>query len=98
MFEKYIQFAIDNGFKFKNVNIERFAIFSRSISFYDKCWFSYTEDHITLITSKDFIDAISKNQTLLPKEIASMQWVALYLWELEEFISLILKSWKPHKN
>ena len=47
-----------------------------------------------LITMSAFINAIAKETMFLPKEIASMQWVALYEWKIDDFIkNILIHNW-----
>jgi len=71
--EKYIQIAIDNGFKVNNYQFKSCNVVMNKVTLIDKFWHSTESNFFDLITSKEFISTIAKimwdnSQTLKRKQ------------------------------
>jgi len=104
----YIQFAIDNDFRFKSLQewepIEAIDIIENKNIYinFDDWWCAYMESLIEVITSKPYIEAIARG--LWYKEVyewlnkdlidslTEKQAIHISEWTLEEFIINLL--WK----
>lgn len=86
--EKYIQFAIDNWYKFNvEYNYNRIVRFEyreaqRDVVFTTNTYFSIFW-HIELITSKEFIEAVAR--WLDKVDINSLHWWKIYITRLRWF-------------
>ena len=104
--EKYIQFAIDNWFKIKKLNIKKYCLMSNIWAWYCEVYihFDYWENNfkninlIELITSKEFINAVASwiiNEywfcTQETYDLTIKQALAIRDNKLEEFILSIIK-------
>ena len=104
MKEKYIQFAIDNGYELINTSYSWLKVECNRIKYLNKDEIDYWYDNlIEVITSEPFIEAIARGVSKKVKYETALEWhienltikqaIAIRDNKLEEFIINLLWEW-----